>query len=434
MRNDHAQAETAAVVGGRELAEGNAGPHHSGRTRSRAALSHAVDRVRQAAQERGNRVTALGQQVDSIDRLREAYDRLHHEAAPGVEGQTEATYGEPLDTNLRDLADRLKRGAYQAPPVERVDIPTAEGRQRPIGTPTREDKIGQRATVEVLNAIYEPACLGGSSGAGPGRSPPPAGAAVTVGSEKRHSNGGLAADIRGVYDARDPAWVVKCIEHRMGDQRVGRHLRQGRKAGVREEGHWRPQAEGTPQGGRASPLLATLYLHEVVALWAAQWRRRPARGDVLIVRYGDEFSVGFPHKDDAEQCLSDLRERFPRFSLARHPEKTRLSECGRGASERRQRRGQGNPATFDVRGLTPRGSTTTRGKVTGRRCPIAKRLRKQLQEGTQTRRARMHWPIEKLGAWRTRVVVGHYRSYGVPRNMGRLRVFREGRPRDWGRS
>jgi RNA-directed DNA polymerase len=249
MRNDQAHADTAEVVEGRELAKGNAGQHNRVRTQSRAALAQALDRVRQAAKASGKRVTALWHQVSSIDRLREAYYCLNHEAAPGVEGQTWATYGEQRETNLRDVADRLKRGAYQAPPVARVYIPKAEGRQRPIGQPTLEDNIVQRATVGVRNAIYEIGCLGCSYGARPGRSPHHALEAVTVGMEKRNIHGVLDADMRGFDDAIDHEWVVKCIEHRMGDQRVVRHIRKWLHAGVLEAGVLMHLDKGTPQGG-----------------------------------------------------------------------------------------------------------------------------------------------------------------------------------------
>jgi RNA-directed DNA polymerase len=431
MQNHQAPAATAEVVEGRELAKGNAGQQNRVRTQCRAALSRALDRVRQAAQDSGKRWTALWHQVYTTDRRREAYYRLTHDAAPGGDGQTWAADGEQLDTNLRELSDRLQRGAYQAPPVERVDIPKADGRQRPIGKPTLEDKIVQRATVEVLNAVYEPEFLGFSSGARPGRSPHHAVAAVTVGSEKRHINWVPDADSRGFYEAMDHAWLVKVVEHRIGDQRVVRHMRKWLKAGVLEDGQWRPQAEGTPHGGSASPLLANLYLHYVFDLWAAQWRRRYTRGDVIIVRYCDDFLVGFQHKDNAKQFLSDLRERFHRFHLERHPDKTRLIEFGRWASERRQRRGQGKPETFDFLGLTHRCRKTRTGKFTVRRTTVAKRLRTKVQESKQTLRERMHWPIRQLGAWLKRVLTGHYRSYGVPRNMGLLRVFQERLLRYW---
>src|SRR5215475_4087584 len=253
MQNDQAHADTAEVVEGRELAKGNSGQQTRVRTQCRVALSRALDRVRQAAKDSAKRLTALWHHVHSTDRLREASYSLNHDAAPGVDGQTWAAYGEQLESNLRDLADRLKRGAYQAPPVERVYIPKADGRQRPIGKPTLEDKIIQRATVEVLNAIYEEEFVGFSYGARPGRNPHHALDAVTVGLEKRSINWVLDADIRGFYDAIDHAWLVKFIEHRIGDQRVVRHMRKWLKAGVLEDGQWRQQEAGTPQGGSVSP-------------------------------------------------------------------------------------------------------------------------------------------------------------------------------------
>jgi RNA-directed DNA polymerase len=432
MKHLQAQGATAEVVEGRELAKGNPGQQNRVRTQRRTALSRALDRVRQAAKDSARRLTALWHHVYAIDRLREAYYSLNHDAAPGVDGQTWAAYGEQLELNLRGLSDRLRRGAYQAAPVGRVYIPKADGRQRPIGKPTLEDKIVQRATVEVLNAIYEQEFLGFSYGARPGRSPHHALDAVTVGIEKRNINWVLDADIQGCYDAIAHEWLVKFLEHRIGDQRVVRHIRKWLKAGVLEDGQWRPQEEGTPQGGSASPLLANLYLHYVFDLWAAQWRRRHARGDVIIVRYCDDFLVGFQHKDSAEQFLRDLRERFHRFHLELHPDKTRLIEFGRWASDRRQRRGQGKPETFDFLGLTHICSQTRTGKFTVRRKTVAKRLRTKLQEIKQTLRERMHWPIRQLGAWLKSVLMGHYQYYGVPRNLGMLQVFRDCILRYWG--
>jgi len=434
MKHDQAQAETAEVVVGRALAKGHAGQHTRGRTQSRAALSPALDPVRQAARDRAIRLTALWHHVYASDRLREAYDSLHHDAAPGVDGQTWAAYGEPLETTRRDVSDRLTRGTDQASPVTRVDIPQADDRQRPLGKPTLEDKIVQRAPVEVLNALAEEELLGFSYGARPERSPHQGLDAVTVGIEKRHSNGGRDADIWGFFGAIDPEWLVKCVEHRMGDQRVVRHIHTWRNAGVREDGPWRHQEEGTPQGGRPSPWLAHLYLHDGGDLWAAQWRRRHARGDVMIVRSGDDVIAGCQPTDAAEPCLRDLRERCRTFTLERHPDQTRLVECGRDAVERRPRRGQGTPETVDVFGLTHMCGQTTRGVLTGRRKTIATGLRRKLRAVTQTLRQRLHWPIQELGAWLKRVVGGHDRYDGVPRHMGMRRVLRERILRDWCRT
>jgi len=419
-------------VEGRELAKGKTVEQTRVRTQRRSALQRALDRIRAAARkDRAMPLTALWHHVYDIDRLREAYDGLNREASPGVDGQTWATYGENLEANLRDLSERLQRGAYHASPVARVYIPKADGRQRPIGIPTLEDKIVQRATVEVLNAIYEQDFRGFSYGFRPGRSPHDALDAVTVGIEKRNINWVLDVDIRGFFDAIDHIWLVKFVEHRIGDRRVIRHLWRWLKAGVLEDGQWREQAEGTPQGGSISPLAANIDLHYVLDLWAERWRRRDARGELIIVRFAEDASVGFEHRDDAERFWAELRERFQQFHLELHPEKTRLIEFGRFAAERRQRRGQGRPETVDFLGLTHMCSETRTGKFTVRRKTIAKRLRKKLQEVKAALRERMHWPIPQQGAWLRSVLLGHYRYYAVPRNGSLLSVFRETIMRCW---
>ena len=262
MKYNKAHATTAEVVEGRALAKGNAGKQTRGRTQGRAALSRALARVRQAAKDSTMRLTALWPHVHSIDRLREAYYSLNHDAAPGVDGQTWATYGEQLDTNLRDLSDRLTRGAYQAPPVERVYIPKAAGRQRPIGTPTLEDKIVQRATVEVLNAIYEEEFVGFSYGARPGRNPHQALDAVTVGRDKRRITWVLAADIRGFFEPMDHTWLMDMLRVRIDDRALLHLIRTWLQAGiVGMEGQGVHPETGTPQGGPVAPVLANVYLH-----------------------------------------------------------------------------------------------------------------------------------------------------------------------------
>jgi RNA-directed DNA polymerase len=419
-------------VEGRELAKGKTGEQTRVRTQRRSALQRALDRLRQAARrDHAKPLTALWHHVYDINRLREAYEGLNRDAAPGVDGQTWAAYGENLEANLRDLSDRLKRGRYHARPVERVYIPKPDGRQRPIGIPTLEDKIVQRATVEVLNAIYEGDFRGFSSGFRPGRSSHDALDAVTVGIEKRNVNWVLDADIRGFFDAIDHAWLVKFIEHRIGDQRVVRHMQKWLHAGVLEEGQWHAQEEGTPQGGSVSPLAANIYLHYVLDLWADRWRRQYARGDVIIVRYADDFIVGFEQRDDAERFWRELRARMGQFNLELHPEKTRLIEFGRYAVERRKRRAQGKPETFDFLGFTHICSKTRNGKFTVRRKTIAQRLRRKLQAVKETLRRRMHWPIPQQGAWLKSVLLGHYRYYAVPRNGSLLKVFRDTIMRYW---
>jgi RNA-directed DNA polymerase len=377
------------------------------------------------------RVTALWHHVYDIDRLREAYHGLNRDAPPGVDGQPWAASGDNLEANLRDLADRLKRGTYHASPVERVSIPKPDGCQRPIGSPTLEEKIVQRATVEVRHAIYEGDFLGVSDGFRPGRSPHDALDAVTVGSEKRSINWVLDADSRGFFEALDHGWLVKFVEHRIGDRRVVRHLWRWLKAGVLEDGTWRAQEEGTPQGGSVSPVAANIYLHDVLDLWAERWRRRNARGEMIIVRDGDDFGAGCEHQGDAERGWTEPRARFQQFNLALHPEKTRLIEFGRFAADRRQRRGRGKPEPFDVLGLTHICSQTRKGKFTVRRKTIAKRRRPKRQEVKAARRRRLHEPIPQQGAWLGSVLRGHYRYYGVPRTRSLLAVFHDCVMRYW---
>lgn len=428
-------ADAAAAVEERERAQGKPVGHNRVRTQCRSARQPALDWRREAARRaRAMRLTALWHHVYDIDRLREAYHGLNREATPGIAGQTWAADGEHREAHRRDLSDRRKRGTYHASPVERVYIPKPDGRQRPIGIPTREDQLVQRATVEVLNAVYEVDFLGCSEGFRPGRRPYKALEAVTVGIEKRNVNGVLDADIRGFLDAIDHEWLVKFVEHRLGDRRVVRHLRKWLNAGVREEGQWHEQEAGTPPGGSVSPLAANIDLHYVLDRWAERWRRRHARGGVIIVRYGDDCIVGCEQRDDAKRVWAALRERFQQFNLERHPEQTRLIEFGRFAAERRQRRGQGKPETFDLLGCTHICSETRNGKFTVRRKTIAKRLRTKLQAVKASLQTRRHWPIPQQGAWLRRVLLGHYRYSAMPRNGRLLTVFRETRSRDWCRT
>jgi group II intron reverse transcriptase/maturase len=396
-------------------------------------LHSALDRVRQAAcRDKKLKFTSLWHHVYDIERLREAYRACKHGAAAGVDGQTWQTYGEQLESNLQNLAERLARGTYQARPVRRVYIPKADGRQRPIGIPVLEDKIVQRATVEVLNAVYETDFLGFSYGFRPGRSAHMALDALAVGIQTKKVSWLLDADIRGFFDTLNHEWLVKFVEHRIADDRVVRHIQKWLNAGVMEEGKRVEQEEGTPQGGSISPLLANLYLHHVLDLWADQWRRTRARGDVIIVRYADDFVVGFQHESDARRFLEELRERFRRFNLELHADKTRVIEFGRFAAERRERRGQGKPQTFNFLGFTHICDKTRKdGRFIVLRQTMATRMRSKLAGLKQALRRRMHLPLCEVGRWISQVVSGHHRYYGVPRNYPALAVFRDRVRRLW---
>src|ERR1700735_4038265 len=411
---------------GRGLAKGNQPQQNASRTPSREDALSALERVRQAAkQDKRLRFTALLHHIYDPERLREASLCLKKEAAPGVDGETWRHYGETLEDNLQDLSHRLKRGAYRAKPVRRVYIPKADGRQRPLGVTALEDKIVQRAAVEVLNAIYETDFLGFSYGFRPGRHQHQALDALYTGLLTRKVNWVLDVDIRGFFDAISHEWLVKFIEHRIADQRVVRLIQKWLNAGVLEDGKRTRTEEGTPQGGSASPLLANVYLHYVFDLWVQAWRQKRAHGEVIVVRFADDIVVGFNSKADADQFRTELSERMTKFHLELHPEKTRLLEFGPYAIDQRQWRGEGKPETFNFLGFTHICvKKRSNGRFTVLRQTIRKRLQTKLNEVKAELQRRMHQPIPEQGKWLRAVVGGHIRYYGVPMNPPALALFR----------
>ncbi|MGH9381744.1 MAG: group II intron reverse transcriptase/maturase [Thermoanaerobaculia bacterium] len=371
------------------------------------------------------RFTALLHHIYDLNRLRSAYLAVKRDAAAGVDGETWRHYGEALEDNLRDLSGRLKSGAYRAKPVRRVYIPKADGRQRPLGVTALEDKVVQRATVEVMNAVYETDFLGFSYGFRPGRSQHNALDALYTGLLTRKVSWVLDLDIRGFFDTIDHGWLVKFVEHRIADRRVVRLIQKWLNAGVLEDGKRTRIEEGTPQGGSASPLLANIYLHYVFDLWAQKWRRTQAKGDMIVVRFADDIVLGFQHRSDAEHFQRELTERFGKFNLELHPEKTRLLEFGPFAAENRRRRGQGKPETFDFLGFTHIcAKKRSNGRFTVLRQTVRKRLQAKLNEVKAELRQRMHRPIRETGAWLRSVVGGHFRYFGVPMNLPALNRFR----------
>ena len=426
----------AEVVEGRPRAKGNAIQAHTSRTPGRAYDVHsALDGIRQTARgDRQARFTTLMHHVHAVERLEAAYLALKRDAAPGVDGQTWAHYGRDLQDNLRDLSARLARGGYHAKPVRRVYIDKADGSKRPLGVPALEDKIVQRASAEVLGAIYEQDFIGFSYGFRPGRSAHDALDAVAVGVTARRVNWILDADIAKFFDTIEHDWLIKFIEHRVADARVIRLLKKWLHAGVLEDGQITRSELGTVQGGSISPLLANIYLHYAFDLWVQQWRRRHAKGQMIIVRYADDWVAGFENRWDAERFKRDVAQRLKTFGLALHESKTRLIEFGRFARANRSRRGQGKPETFDFLGFTHCCGKTQKGKFMVLRLTSAKRLRAKLHAVKDELRRRMHRPIAEQGQYLRAVVSGHARYFAVPCNGARVQVFRFQLARLWHRT
>ncbi len=405
-------------------AEGNAVERGTRRTSGRESVSSGLDRVRQRAREKPEaKFTALLHHVD-VELLRSAYGWLRKDAAAGVDGVTWRDYGQDLEPRLADLKDRIHRGAYRALPSRRVYIPKPDGRQRPLGIAALEDKIVQRAVVEVLNAIYEEDFLGFSYGFRPGRGQHDALDALAVGITHRRVNFILDADIAGFFDTVSHEWLIRFVEHRIADRRMVRLIRKWLKVGVMEEGVVRPGSVGTPQGAVISPLLANIYLHYTLDLWAQQWRQRHAQGDVILVRYADDIVAGFEHQAEAERFLADMRERMAAFGLALHPQKTRLIEFGRHAAANRRGRGLGKPETFNFLGFTHICGRSRRGGFLLKRKSRRDRMRAKLRAVKQALRRRMHEPVDEQGAWLGRVVRGFLAYHAVPTNSNALAAFR----------
>ena len=390
-----------------------------------------LDRIREAAEKDKNlRFTSLLHHITE-DLLRTAYITLNRTAAAGVDDVTWREYGKKLKDHLPALHERVQSGRYRAMPSKRIWIPKPDGRKRPIGIAVLEDKIVQQAVAMVLNQIFEVDFLGFSYGFRPKRNPHNALDAVWVGIEKRKVNWVLDADIKGFFDAISHEWLLKFLEHRIADQRLLRLCRKWLRAGVSEAGQWSKTDVGTPQGAVISPVLANLYLHHVLDLWTDAWRKT-ARGDVIIVRYADDFVMGFQYRNEADLFLQQLQERMAKFGLELHQEKTRLIEFGRFAAANRFKRGEGKPETFDFQGFTHICAKTKRGnRFTIRRKTIAKRLRAKVKKMKEGIRLRMHDPIPEQGQWLRAVVLGHLNYYAVPGNKQSTDAFRTAAMREW---
>jgi len=427
------ETDAAEPVERRAGTEGNADQQSTRRTQCRESVSHALERIRKVARERKQeKFTALFHHI-SIELLEDAFSELKENAAPGVDRLTWRDYEADLERNLTDLHGRVHRGAYRAMPSRRVYIPKADGRQRPIAVAALEDKIVQRAVARLLNAIYEEDFLGMSYGFRPGRGTHNALDALCVGIDSRKVSYILDADIRSFFDEINQQWLIRFLEHRIGDRRIIRLIQKWLKAGVMENGVVTVSDRGTGQGSVISPLLANIYLHYVLDLWAVRWRRREATGDMIFVRYADDFIVGFQHERDARRFLDEMRERLGKSALTLHPEKTRLIEFGRFAAERRKRRGLGKPETFNFLGFTFICGKTRAGKFQIKRRTRADRMRAKLKLVQEEMRRRMHQPIPDQGKWLYYVVSGYFNYHAVPTNSRALVLFRTEIARRWRR-
>jgi RNA-directed DNA polymerase len=428
------EPSAAEPVERRAKAKGNASQQSTFRAQSRVDASQALERIRKAARERKEeKFISLLHHIDT-DQLEEAFYDLKENAAPGMDGLTWKDYEQDLERKLAALHAQVHRGANRALPSRRVYISKPDGRQRPLAVAAIEDKIVQRAVATVLNAIYEEDFLGFSYGFRPGRGAHDAMDALVVGIESKKVNFILDADIRSFFDTVSQEWLIRFLEHRIGDRRIIRLIQKWLMAGVFEDGEVRGSERGTAQGSVISPLLANIYLHYVLDLWAESWRRHEATGDMIFVRYADDFIVGFQHEGDARRFLDALRKRLGEFVLSLHPEKTRLIEFGRFAAQNRKRRGLGKPETFNFLGFTFICGKSRRGKFLIKRKSRRDRMRAKLAEIKQALRRCMHQPIPVQGKWLMQVVRGYFNYHAVPTNRPALVTFRDEVTKRWRRA
>jgi len=419
---------------GRGSAKGNSLRQNTHRTQRRVSVPNALERIRQVAQRDKNaKFTTLLHHI-TTERLKGAYLGINPKAAPGIDDVTWEWYGQNLEGNLKSLHSRLHRGAYRAKPSRRVYIPKADGRKRPLGIAALEDKIVQAAVAEILNAVYETDFLGFSYGFRPKRSAHHALDALATGIRRRKVNWVLDADIRGFFDAISHKWMKEFVEHRIRDPRIVRLIQKWLAAGVLENGKWTRSKEGTPQGATISPLLGNIYLHYVFDLWAHQWRKQNAKGDVVIVRYCDDFVVGFQYRWEAERFLKDLVERFRKFDLELHDDKTRLIEFGRFAAREREKRGLGKPESFTFLGFQHTCSKSQAGWFLLKRQTDGKRMRAKLKKLKEVLLRMRHVSIPEQGAWLRSVVRGYNNYHAVPTNFIAMARFRKEITRHWHRA
>lgn len=421
---------------GRDLPKENKKQQNTIRTQCRESVLNELLLIHHKAKtDKKLKFTALMHHIYNIDMLRLSYLEIKRNAAPGIDQETWATYGRELEMNLQTLSEKLKRGSYKAKAVRRVYIPKPDGKQRPLGVTAIEDKIVQRATVAVLNSIYEADFLGFSYGFRPKHNQHLALDALYVELITKKVNYVFDADIKDFFNKINREWLIKFIEHRIADKRVVRLIQKWLNAGILEEGKIIYNEQGTPQGSSISPLLANVFMHYIYDLWIQQWRKQKGRGTVIVVRFADDTVVGFQYESDAKQFQNELKKRLLKFGLELHPEKTRLIEFGRFAAENRKKRDEGKPETFTFLGFTHIcGKTKKTGKFTIWRHTIKKKMQTKLREIKDEIKKRMHRPIQEVGQWLKAVVMGHCKYYGIPGNYEAMNDFRHKIGQKWKQS
>ena len=424
-RSNNTQGRVAEIVEERTLTEGNTGEQAMRRTQNREnGVPSGLERVREAARrDKEQKFTTLLHHVNE-GALLQAFRRINRDAATGVDGVTWKQYEDGLEERLRELCTRIHRGAYRPQPSRRTYIPKADGTQRALGIAALEDKIVQGAVAAVLGAIYEVDFLGFSYGFRPGRGQHDALDALSVAIQSKKVNYILDADIRGYFDTIDHAVLLQLVQERVRDPRVLQLIERWLKAGVMEDGRWKASETGTPQGATISPLLANIMLHHVLDLWAHAWRQSKAKGEVIIVRYADDFIVGFQYEQDAKAFQEALQARLREHLLELHPDKTRLIEFGRFARERRSKRGEGKPPTFNFLGFTHICAWGPKGFWV-KRIPMKERVRAKLKKLKEALRRAMHRPVPILGAWLKSVLMGYYAYFAVPGALWPLHKMRK---------
>jgi RNA-directed DNA polymerase len=433
--NNDGTEPSAESAEGRGSARRNAGQSNLDRTPSRnSRRSSGLHGVRETARtSRDLKFTALLHHVN-VELLTSSFYRLKKKAAVGIDKMTWHEYEQDLEDRIDDLHGRIHRGAFRAKPSKRVYIEKTDGRKRPLGIPSLEDKIVQHAVRTVLQCIYEEDFFGFSYGFRPQRSQHQALDALYVAITEKRVNWILDADIEGFFDNIDRDWLVKFLEHRVGDKRIVRLIQKWLAAGIIEGTDWSDNGKGTPQGAVLSPLLANVFLHYVFDLWINQWRKRHAKGTCLVIRYADDFVIGFEHEADARACLESLGERLGKFGLNLHPKKTRLIEFGRGSAARREREGRGKCETFDFLGFTHFcGKTRRAQRFALKRITIASRMRRTIAAIKVELGRRRHDPPGRTGRWLASVIRGWNGYHGVPDNFARLEQFKKAITKLWRR-